>query len=146
MKRKTYETKNAEETKQLGRDLAETFLGGEVIVLVGDLGAGKTTFVQGLAAALGIRRAIKSPTFTIVNEHKVHYKKIKTLVHLDGYRLSGSGLSDLGVDLHCGRSDTVIVIEWPENLKFDLAGCDATHEVRIDHVEGDRREILIKKK
>lgn len=146
MKCKQFKTKKAEETKQLGRDLAHELQGGEVILLIGEIGAGKTTFVQGIAAGLGIRRAIKSPTFTIVNVHKAHHKKIKTLVHLDGYRLSGSSLSDLGIDLHCGRADTVIAIEWPENLVFDLADCESTHEVRIDHVAADRRELFIKNK
>jgi len=142
--RKDYKTKNAKETNQLGRDLAHELTGGEVILLIGEIGAGKTTFVQGMAAALDVRRTIKSPTFTIVNEHKTHHKKIKTLVHLDGYRLAGSSLSDLGIDLHCGCADTVIAIEWPENLKFDLSGCDPAYEVRIDHVEGDRRKVMIK--
>lgn len=144
--KKVLNTYNAGETKAVAVELAGQLQGREVILLVGELGAGKTTFVQALAAKLGVRDLVKSPTFTIANEHPVHHPKIKTLVHLDGYRLEGSSLSDLGVDLHCGQKDTVIAIEWPENLKWDLDGCKPTIEIRIDHVSGDERKLTIKSK
>ena len=112
--RKQFETENAEETKLLGRDLAKSLQGGEVVLLIGEIGAGKTTFVQGMADALDIRRAIKSPTYTIVNEHKTHHKKSRRWCTLMDIVCLGQVFLKLGIDLHCGRENTVIAIEWPE--------------------------------
>ncbi len=138
------QTNNAEETQKLGAEFTKQLQGGEVLLLVGEIGAGKTTFVQGLGSALGVQDHIKSPTFVIVHEHQVHnHKTIKHLIHLDGYRLGNTPLSELGVDQFCGRSDTVIAIEWPEQLDFDLGDCQATHRIEIEHKEKDQRQITI---
>jgi tRNA threonylcarbamoyladenosine biosynthesis protein TsaE len=139
-------TNNAEETQELGAEFAKQLQGGEVILLIGEIGAGKTTFVQGLGSALGVEDHIKSPTFVIVHEHQVHkHKTIKHLIHLDGYRLGKTPLSELGVDKFCGRADTVIAIEWPEQLGFDLPGCVVSHNVKLGYLDGDKREVIIKK-
>tara|TARA_Y100000031_G_C8136501_1_gene345502 strand:+ start:103 stop:540 length:438 start_codon:yes stop_codon:yes gene_type:complete len=138
------QTNNAEETQKLGAEFAKQLQGGEVLLLVGEVGAGKTTFVQGLGSALGVQDHIKSPTFVIVHEHQVHnHKTIKHLIHLDGYRLGKTPLSELGVDQFCGRADTVIAIEWPEQLDFDLGDCQATYRIKIEHKDQDQREIII---
>ncbi|MBI1908485.1 tRNA (adenosine(37)-N6)-threonylcarbamoyltransferase complex ATPase subunit type 1 TsaE [Candidatus Uhrbacteria bacterium] len=109
-------THSAEETKNAAADLAATLQGGEMIALVGDLGAGKTTFVQGLAAALGATARVKSPTFTVMNEYPVHHPTIHRLIHLDLYRFtSADELRALSLEDEL-RNDTVVVIEWPNAL------------------------------
>lgn len=143
MNQKQFQTENADETKLLAEQLAKSFKGGEVLLLVGELGAGKTTFVQGLGVALGVRGTIKSPSYTLVSEHEVHDKDIQKLVHVDAYRLEEGSAIELGLDISSG-SDTVLAIEWPQNLKFDLPECEVTHEIRIDHVDGDKRKVTIK--
>ena len=137
-------TNSAEQTQNEAKEFAKDLVGGEVIVLIGEIGAGKTTFVQGLGQELGVQDHIKSPTFVLVHEHQVHnHKTIKHLIHLDGYRLGNTPLSELGIDQHCGRPDTVITIEWPEQVEFDLPDCQATHKIEIKHLEQDQREIII---
>jgi tRNA threonylcarbamoyladenosine biosynthesis protein TsaE len=84
-----FNTQTEIETKQIGKDLASKLNGGEVITLEGDLGAGKTTFVKGLAEGLGVKKEITSPTFTLMNVYELtaNSHKLKTLVHIDTYRL-----------------------------------------------------------
>ncbi len=109
---KNYTTYSPEETKAVAAELASFLKGGEEIALVGDLGAGKTTFVQGLAQALGSQAKVKSPTFTLMNIYPVVHPTIKQIAHLDYYRLQETGASDLGLDEY-KTPDTVIVSEWP---------------------------------
>ncbi len=137
-------THNAAETQAIAADLARTLHGGEVIALIGDLGAGKTTFVQGLAAALGVTDRVKSPTFSVMNEYRVPDSRspglIKRLIHVDLYRLqSDAELSALSLADE-KRADTVILTEWPNAVSVDLAP-DIT--VTINHLGEDTREITI---
>ncbi len=107
-------TENAEETQKLGMALAKLVTPGDTILLNGDLGAGKTTFTQGFARALGINRPLKSPTFTLVREYQTTNFP---LYHLDVYRLGEEGGADeLGLEEYFGR-DGVAIIEWPEFIK-----------------------------
>lgn len=141
----TKQTNNQEQTKRLGAEFAQQLQGGEVILLIGEIGAGKTTFVQGIGSELEVSDHIKSPTFVIVHEHQVNnHKTIKHLIHLDGYRLGNISLSELGIDKFSGRTDTVIVIEWPEQVEFDLPGCQPTHRIKFEHVEKDQRTISLR--
>jgi tRNA threonylcarbamoyladenosine biosynthesis protein TsaE len=113
---KTIESKTSEQTFALGKTLGEQITAGLSIALKGELGAGKTTFVQGLAKGLGIsdKYYITSPTFTIINEYPAG---ALTLCHLDLYRLGSSdeleyiGFDDLLDSAH------LIVVEWPEILE-----------------------------
>lgn len=99
-----------EETRILGAALAPMLLPGDVISLGGDLGAGKTTFVQGLGAALGVHQTITSPTFTIVHEYIGRYQ----LVHVDVYRLNSfQEVLDLGFE-ELVDPEAVVVVEWGE--------------------------------
>src|SRR6476660_7595573 len=97
-------TKNFSETQQLGIDLAHSLIGGEVIALYGDLGSGKTTFVQGIAEGLGITQKIISPTFIIVRTYDIDYKNCKNFYHIDLYRIEsekdieGLGLAEIMQD------------------------------------------------
>ena len=111
MAKNIYTTHSSEETKKLAVELATSVKGGEFIALVGDLGAGKTTFVQGLAAALGSSAKVKSPTFTLMNVYPTAHPTIKQIVHVDFYRVPNASV-DLALAEYC-RNDTIIVAEWP---------------------------------
>lgn len=107
----THVTHSTEETKKIASDLAATLVGGETIALVGDLGAGKTTFAQGFCAGLGVTSTVTSPTFAIMN---VYGGRLR-VVHLDLYRLkSAREIAALGLEEYLGQPDTVALIEWPE--------------------------------
>lgn len=108
--------KNIEQTYALAAKVAETLQGGEVILLNGDLGAGKTTFTKGLAKALGIEDEVTSPTFTILNVYEDGRLKLN---HLDMYRVeSADELAELGIE-DCFDDDSVTVIEWNKFERFD---------------------------
>lgn len=116
----TITTSSPEETKQVGEALGKLCRGGEVLLLNGDLGSGKTCFVQGLARGLEVRDAqVSSPTFTIHAE----YEGRLTLNHLDLYRLDDPvSQTGLGIDELFARSDAVAAVEWPEMLADPLTG------------------------
>ena len=106
-------TRSPEETRILGASLAPTLLPGDVLSLSGDLGAGKTVFVQGLATALGVTDRVTSPTFTIVHEYDGRYP----IMHLDVYRLdSFQEIIDLGFEEYFDPR-AVVLIEWGEAVE-----------------------------
>jgi tRNA threonylcarbamoyladenosine biosynthesis protein TsaE len=107
------ETRTEADTQAAGRRLGESLAPGTAVLLHGDLGAGKTAFVRGLAEGLGIDPdVVSSPTFTIVQEYRGPHL---TLQHVDLYRLSPVDVADLGLD-DLAAPDTVIAIEWAERL------------------------------
>jgi len=113
--RREYTTNSADETRDLGKQVAAHLRPGDVIALVGPLGAGKTQFVKGLAAGLGVTdpRSVNSPTFVLVQE----YHGRLTLYHLDAYRLgSVKELSAIGFDELCDAGG-VVVVEWADRVK-----------------------------
>jgi tRNA threonylcarbamoyladenosine biosynthesis protein TsaE len=118
-------TKNEKETFRLGSLLGKGCRGGEVFVLCGDLGAGKTKFLQGLAAGLGVKSRVNSPTFNILKIYKImnaaqnkNASKIKIFCHIDAYRLkSAHDLISLGVKEFFDQSDVVTAIEWADKVK-----------------------------
>ena len=134
------ETKSAEETQALAAALAAEMPPGTVLCLHGDLGAGKTCFVQGLAKALGIRRPVGSPTFTLINE----YKATKPLAHIDLYRIRGAGDAfGLGLDEYLAHYAGVVAIEWAErvaellpedcwHVRLEAGGADESRRVTVD--------------
>ena len=124
-----------EETNQLATKLAGLLAPPDVITLEGDLGAGKTTFTQALAKALGVTRTVNSPTFTIVKQYEGSYP----LNHLDVYRLAGSE-EDLGWD-ELFYGDAISVIEWAHLIEENLP--PERLEIRIAHAGGDVRTINI---
>jgi tRNA threonylcarbamoyladenosine biosynthesis protein TsaE len=100
------------QTRTLGERLGRQLRAGDVVLLHGDLGAGKTTFTQGIAVGLGVVDYVQSPTFTIVSEHQ---GATLMLYHLDLYRLLGEAdLESFGFDDYLEPRDGVSVIEWPE--------------------------------
>lgn len=107
---------SAEDTKQFANELAQKLRGGETLLLQGDLGSGKTTFVQGLAEAFGITEPVRSPTFIIRQDFVAkNHPKITRLAHIDLYRLDESAdLSAIDLDETLHDPHTLTVIEWPE--------------------------------
>ena len=114
-------TKSPKETQRLGEKLASSLKGGEVIALYGDLGAGKTVFVQGIAKGLGIKRGIVSPTFVFMRTYPIRLnRKSMTFYHLDLYRgESNQDFEALGLD-EIFAPDSVVVLEWADKIEKEL--------------------------
>lgn len=111
-----FHTTNELETKELAAKLAKWLEPGDLILLEGDLGAGKTTFTKGLATGLGIKRIIKSPTYTIIREY---LDGRLPLYHMDVYRLEETGGTDLGLEEYF-EGDGVSIVEWAKFIPEDL--------------------------
>ena len=123
----------AADTRGLGAELAGLLRPGDLVVLVGPLGAGKTALTQGIGEALGVREPVTSPTFVIA---RVHTGGRLPLVHVDAYRLGGvADVDDL--DLDAGTDESVTVVEWGQGLVEQLA--DEHLEVRLDRRDDDVR-------
>ena len=129
-----YLTRSEAETTAIAKDLAGSLVPGDVLLLSGNLGAGKTAFVRGLAEGLGIDPGeVSSPTFTLVHEYR---GGTLTLYHADLYRLDRAATDDLGLE-ELDRG--VLAIEWPDRLTHTLPG--ARH-VSIEILDGDERRIV----
>ena len=133
----TVTTHSQDETAAIGRRLAPTLLPGTVLLLIGDLGAGKTALVRGLAEGLGVaQEEVSSPTFTLIQEYR---DGRVPLIHVDLYRLNDAreidelGLEELGLG-------SVLVIEWAEKLPRPVPGAI---EIRIAHGDGDTRTVAV---
>ncbi|HAZ28580.1 MAG TPA: tRNA (adenosine(37)-N6)-threonylcarbamoyltransferase complex ATPase subunit type 1 TsaE [Candidatus Magasanikbacteria bacterium] len=139
-----YNTDSPEKTRSLGEEVAATLCGGDILLLFGDLGAGKTTFVQGLAKKLGVSTDVVSPTFTLCAVYPTKTKKIKQLVHIDTYRIHGPNeLRDIGVEEYLGSPDTICVVEWPEKIESLLTKNMHTKKVMFSHEAPRKRHITI---
>ena len=113
---------NLKETKKFAKKFAKLLVGGEVILLSGDLGAGKTTFTRCVLKALGVKGDITSPTFTIMREYKT---KRFNIYHFDMYRIGDSGEArEFGLEdyIYSGDSRSLVFIEWSENIADMLNG------------------------
>ncbi|MCH2146656.1 MAG: tRNA (adenosine(37)-N6)-threonylcarbamoyltransferase complex ATPase subunit type 1 TsaE [Phycisphaerales bacterium] len=133
-------THSPEETMSFALIFAQSLPPQTVILLHGDLGAGKTCFVRGLLAGLeGDANEVHSPTFTLMHEYQT---PAHSLVHIDAYRLSGSDeLHTIGWDELLSRDDTIIVIEWPKRIEEALP--ENVIHIMIDHVDETTRKILV---
>ena len=124
-----------EETHSIASQLVERLKPGDVLLLSGNIGAGKTAFVRGLAAGLGIDPDdVSSPTFTIVHEYRGGRV---TLYHVDLYRLEEAATDDLGLE-EMGVKDGIMAIEWPDRLTHDIPGAMS---IAIDIVDDTTRRI-----
>lgn len=153
-KGKIFVTKNFEETQNLGREFATRKLLVQrisllnTVALYGDLGSGKTTFVQGLAEGLRITRRIISPTFVIIRTYKIKIKDkgsmIKNFYHIDLYRImSHKNIDMLGLEEIIKDPQNIVAIEWAEKMGRLLP--EKRWEIRFEYLEEDKRRITIEK-
>ena len=143
MKEKRFKTRSEAGTLSMGERVSEMLLPApKLIVLRGDLGAGKTTLVKGIAAALGAAEAedVTSPTFTLVHEYVG--RKVR-LYHLDLYRLeTEQELLTLGLEEMAEQPDALVLVEWGEKFPSIVARADG--EIAIEHAGGDERLFLVR--
>jgi tRNA threonylcarbamoyladenosine biosynthesis protein TsaE len=134
-------SENAQQTEQIASDLAATLDGGECIAIYGDLGAGKTQFVRGLAAALGVNpRAVSSPTFVLLNVYRGGRMPV---FHLDAYRIHGdSDLEAIGFS-EMLEQHGVVIVEWADRVSGLLP--ENRLDVRIETVGESQRQITIRR-
>ncbi len=136
---------SAEQTRAIGERLGRRLRPEDLVLLHGDLGAGKTTLVQGIARGLGVAEPVQSPTFTLVNEHdgRTPDERPIRLYHLDLYRLVGDDteLDSFGFDDFLAPADGVGLVEWPERAAARLP--ESYLLVRLDTLgEGKRRLVI----
>src|SRR5579871_23001 len=140
---KTFQTHSAEETTELGRQLAAELKPGTIVLLRGDLGAGKTTLVKGIAEGFNAARAedVTSPTFTLIHEYR---GPEVTLYHIDLYRIDTQReLDTLALD-DLIDSGNILLIEWGE--KFQRFATERDVEIAIEHKGGDERSVSVEAK
>lgn len=141
-------TKSAEETKKTGYELAQTIKQRSfskdalVIALEGDLGSGKTTFIQGLGEGLGVKENILSPTFVVQKDFQLDLVNYKNLYHIDVYRLKHAGeLLDLGFKDLIKNPENIVVIEWADRVKKLLP--KKIIWIKFEHLGENKRKIII---
>lgn len=135
---------SAQDMRQIAADMARTLekkSAATVITLSGELGAGKTTFTQGLAEALGIKETVNSPTFILEKVYKLAGQKFSHLIHMDAYRLKGPHeMRVLGWEEIVREPENLIVLEWPERVEALMP--KGAIRIRID-IDGEARRITI---
>lgn len=135
---------SAEETRRFAEKFAESLKPGDIVALFGQLGSGKTTFIQGLSKGLGINNFVTSPSFVIINEYPLCKSgKDISFYHIDLYRLEGtSEIEDLGIEELFGK-DSIIAIEWAEKAQDILPpGCK---RIRFEFISDSERRITFEK-
>ncbi|MBZ2201198.1 MAG: tRNA (adenosine(37)-N6)-threonylcarbamoyltransferase complex ATPase subunit type 1 TsaE [Lentilactobacillus hilgardii] len=137
--KKTVTVNSAEQTIEVGEKLAQFLQPRDLILLDGDLGAGKTTFTKGLGKGLGIGRPIKSPTFTIIREYQ---SGRIPLYHMDVYRLEQGGGDDLGLDEYF-NGDGVNVVEWSKFVSDEIPADYLRIIFKRDDAKGDNVRTMI---
>jgi tRNA threonylcarbamoyladenosine biosynthesis protein TsaE len=140
---KRFRTRSVDGTLALGERIAEILLPApKLVVLRGEVGAGKTTLVKGIAAALGAasEEDVTSPTFTLVHEYRG--PKV-ALYHLDLYRLETEReLATLGIDEMAAEPDALVLVEWGERFESIVSRMDA--EIAMEHGEGNERAMMVR--
>lgn len=140
MKEFKVETHSKEETMALAKSIVNKLPDGITLTFTGDLGAGKTTFVRGLAEGLNIKEIVQSPTFNIM---KIYLKGDRPLIHIDAYRLADID-TDIGLDEYIGYETGITVIEWPMYIERLIP--DYSIEVKITNLGEDNRLIIFTSK
>src|SRR5579884_1806316 len=133
-----YETASPSETEALAAELARRLGAGDVVTVSGELGSGKTTFVRGACAALGVREHVTSPTYTIGHRYHGEHGEVS---HLDLYRFQGMSPAEWG-DLEPYFDDAIAFVEWPEAGAGVLP--PPRYAVQLKHVADGRREVMIR--
>lgn len=136
------ESRTPEDTEGLGHQLARTLAPGDVVLVEGELGAGKTTFIRGAVRALGVTTPVTSPTFTIGQR----YRGSVPVAHLDLFRLEDLDAEDPDLLSEYVRPDTIAFVEWPSHGEETVAGFGRiAARVVIAHAGGDDRRITIER-
>ncbi len=136
----SHQTIGPDETEAIGARVARGLRAGDIVLVEGELGAGKTTFVRGAARALGTTVPVTSPTFTIGQR----YPAAVPIAHLDLYRITDIGAEDPELLADYLAPDTITFVEWPSHGEGELASLGrVAARVRIEHAGGDRREVTI---
>ena len=134
----TFISRSEAETEAIGEQFAKNLAVGTVVAMYGDLGAGKTAFVRGMARGMGLSCRVSSPTFTIVNE----YEGERELIHFDMYRLNDADeLFDIGWEDYLARG-AVCAVEWSENIEDAFYGDETV--LRIEKLSDTERKITIR--
>ena len=140
-----YTTSSFEETQKLGEDFAQKAINGAVLALHGNLGSGKTTFVQGFAKGLGITKNIISPTFIIVRKYNIPKSLIfnlKSFYHIDLYIIENQkDLESLGIEEIINDKSNIVAIEWPEKIEKLLPKTKI--DIFFEYLKDDKRSIKI---
>jgi tRNA threonylcarbamoyladenosine biosynthesis protein TsaE len=134
------ETASPAETEALAARVAARLRPGDVVLVSGELGAGKTTFVRGAARALGVEVPVTSPTFTLARRYEDGRLPVS---HLDLFRLAGLDAEEPDLLTDELASDRVAFVEWPEQAGIDFAAGNVVARVRLEHLGGDRRRVII---
>jgi tRNA threonylcarbamoyladenosine biosynthesis protein TsaE len=140
MSMRTSVTAGPEATERAGAELAAALAPGAVVLVSGELGAGKTTFVRGALHALGVRGPITSPTFVVGHAYEGAAGPVS---HLDLYRLAGMGDEDPGLLEPFFASDAIVFVEWPEHAPDAWPPERVAARVRLAHAGGDERAIEV---
>jgi tRNA threonylcarbamoyladenosine biosynthesis protein TsaE len=128
--------------KNVGKQVGALLKGGDIVLLYGELGSGKSTLVKGIAEVLGVKETTNSPTFTIMNVYDTKKDNIKKLVHVDTYRLKDqSDLDDIGIDEYMYDKDSICIFEWPDKLKF-IQKDSKPVKITIEYLDTERRKIV----
>jgi tRNA threonylcarbamoyladenosine biosynthesis protein TsaE len=136
----TFQSRSAAETEAIGARMAGELAPGDVVLIEGELGAGKTTLVRGAARALGVTDPVTSPTFTIGQR----YPGPVPVAHIDLYRVPGLAGEDPDLLADYLRSDTIAFVEWPAGGEQTLAGfARIAARVTLEHAGGDSRLVSV---
>jgi len=133
-----YNIHNEQEMLEFAKEYARTLTGGDVVLLSGNLGSGKTTFTKGIALGLGIFDDVTSPTFTIMQVYPISDNpSYNQLVHIDTYRVHDEEeLKNIGVQDYIGDSQSITIIEWPDKLK-ELIINKNLKKIEISHTKNN---------
>jgi len=137
-------TDNTKETQKVGAILAREIIKSKktlIVGLIGELGSGKTTFIQGMAKGLRIKERITSPTFVIMKRYIILKKKVSSFYHIDCYRVQSKDLLDLGLKEIINQPENLIVIEWAEKVKKILPR--DTFWIKFEYLDKDKRKIIL---
>ncbi len=137
----TITTHSAEETREAGKNFAKTLKPGTLVCFLGDLGAGKTTFIQGMLEGLGAEKPYVSPTFILMKQYDLFSGNIKRIYHADAYRLGAKEFREIGFEEWIADSEGITLLEWPNRIAELLPEQYMT--VKIESVSEMERRIII---
>lgn len=139
------ETRSAQETERLGAELAATLVAGDVVLILGEMGAGKTTFVRGAARELGVTAPVTSPTFTIGQRYAVEAGgPVRTVSHVDLYRVGSLAGEDPDLLADYIGPDTISFVEWPDVAEREIGElAHIAQRVRLTHAGDDLRTVEV---